>query len=386
MSRPRRLLTVGHSYAVALNRRLADEMHRTPAMPGEPPWEVTVAAPLSVRGDLRPIALEAPLAGAAPTDGVSVYGLRSPHTLSYGRATRSLVRGTAWDFVHLWQEPYTWAGYQLGRWAGATPHAHYTFQNLAKSFPTPVAWLERAAVTWSRGWVACGVTVAETLSHRPPYDRKPHAVIPTGVDLAAFAPDPAARAAVFTRLGWSSVGPPVIGYLGRFVPEKGLSLLMSAADALRSNWRMLLVGGGPMEAQLRAWRARHGDRVRVVTGVPHAGVPAYVNAFDLLAAPSLSTTRWREQLGRMLLEAFAVGVPVVGSDSGEIPHVLADAGVVVPEGDVAAWAAALGDLLDSPARRRELGALGRERCAAVFAWPVVARQTLSFFNRLLAER
>ena len=385
MTRPRRLLTVGHSYAVALNRRLADEMHRTPALPGERPWEVTVAAPLFAHGDLRPIALESPLAGAAPTVGVSVYGSRSPHTLSYGRATRELVRCTAWDFVHVWQEPYTWAGYQLGRWAGATPHAHYTFQNLTKSYPAPVAWLERAAVARSRGWVACGVTVAETLRGRPPYDRKPHAVIPPGVDLAAFAPEPAARAAILARLGWSPVGPPVIGFLGRFVPEKGLTLLMTATDALKSDWRMLFVGGGPMEPQLRAWGARHGDRVRVVTGVPHAGVPAYVNAFDLLAAPSLTTPRWREQLGRMLLEAFAVGVPVVGSDSGEIPHVLADAGVVAPEGEVAAWAAALGELLDSPARRRELGALGRERCAAAFAWPVVARQTLGFFNRLLAE-
>ncbi len=385
MTRPRRLLTVGHSYVVALNRRLADEMHRAPALPGEPPWEVTVAAPLLVRGDLRPIALEPPLDGAAPTVGVAVYGSRSPHTLSYGCATRGLIRGTAWNFVHVWQEPYTWAGHQLGSWAGATPHAHTTFQNLTKTYPLPMAWMERAAVARSRGWVASGVTVAETLRGRPPYHRKPHAVISPGVDMAAFAPNPTARATVYARLGWSPVDAPVIGFLGRFVPEKGLTLLMAAADALKSDWRMLLVGGGPMESQLRAWGARHGDRVRVVTGVPHAGVPAYVNAFDLLAAPSLTTPRWREQLGRMLLEAFAVGVPVVGSDSGEIPHVLADAGVVVPEGDVAAWAAALGALLDSPARRRELGALGRERCAAVFAWPVVARQTLSFFNRLLAE-
>jgi len=385
VSRPRRLLTIGHSYAVALNRRLADEMHRTPALPGERAWEVTVGAPLYVRGDLRPIALEPPLAGAAPTVGVALYGTRSAHTMTYGTAARELVRGTPWDFVHLWQEPYTWAGYQLGRWAGATPHAHVTYQNLAKVYPPPVRWLERAAVGRSRAWIAAGVTVAETLRGRPPYDRMPHAVIPPGVDLAAFAPDPAARAGVFARLGWSPPGPPVIGFLGRFVPEKGLAVLTQAADALRTDWRMLLVGGGPLEGPLRAWAARHGDRVRVVTGVPHAGVPTYLNAMDLLAAPSRTTPRWREQLGRMVLEAFAVGVPVVGSDSGELPHVLGTAGVVVPEGDVIAWTAALGDLLDAPARRRELAALGHARAAEVFAWPVVARQTLAFLNRLLAE-
>ena len=97
-------------------------------------------------------------------------------------------------------------------------------------------------------------------------------------------------------------------------------------------WRALWVGGGAMEGMLRDWAARHGDRVRIVTGVGHDRVPGYLNAMDLLAAPSQTTPRWKEQFGRMLLEAMAAGVPVVASDSGEIPHVVKDAGRVVPAG------------------------------------------------------
>jgi glycosyltransferase involved in cell wall biosynthesis len=65
--------------------------------------------------------------------------------------------------------------------------------------------------------------------------------------------------------------------------------------------------------------------VRIVK-VAHDEVPAYLNAMDLLCAPSLTTPSWREQLGRMVVEALACGVPVISSDSGELPFVVADAG------------------------------------------------------------
>jgi glycosyltransferase involved in cell wall biosynthesis len=177
----------------------------------------------------------------------------------------------------------------------------------------------------------------------------------------------------------------VVGFLGRFVPEKGLGLLARSLDRVGSPWRALFVGGGPMEAELRAWAARHGDRVRVCADVRHADIPEYLNAMDVLAAPSQTTRRWKEQFGRMLIEAFAAGVPVVGSDSGEVPYVIADTGVVVPEADEAEWASALGGLLDSPARRAELAARGLARARECYAWPVVARRMVAFFDTLAGQ-
>lgn len=378
----RRLLTIGHSYVVALNRRLADEMNRV--RPGE--WEVHVAAPRFMRGDLRPIPFEPGLPGAAPSTPVPAYLTGKPHLLTYGRQTRTLVRDGGWDFVYTWAEPYVWSGAQLARWAGRTPFGFLTFQNIPKRYPPPFGHLERFTVGRAAGWVAAGRTVFDTLAPRPRYGAKPGRVIPLGVDLDAFRPDPAAGAAVRRKLGWDVAGPPVIGMLGRFIPAKGFAVLRTALGRVRTPWRLLLVGGGPLEGELRAWAASDPARVAVVTGVPHADVPAYLNAMDVLAAPSQTTSRWREQLGRMLLEAFAAGVPVIGSDSGEIPHVVADAGAVVPEADPAAWAAALGDLLDSPTRRRELSERGLQRARTVYAWPIVARQTLAFFDELLAAR
>jgi glycosyltransferase involved in cell wall biosynthesis len=380
---PRRLLTVAHSYVVALNRRLAEEMARVD--PSR--WEVVAVAPRVMHGDLRRVSLEPGDPTACRVEGVPVSLSKFIHLMRYGRQLKRLMRGERWDLIHAWEEPYIYAGWQLARWAPREARLVYaTFQNIAKRYPPPFGWFERAALRRADGWVAFGRTVEETLQTRPGYSARPHQVIPPGVDTLAFRPDPDLGRATRTALGWSALGPPVVGYLGRFVPEKGLPMLTAALDAVRSPWRALFVGGGPLEAPMREWGKRHPDRVRVVTGVPHARVPDYLNAMDVLAAPSQTTPRWREQFGRMLVEAFACGVPVLGSDSGEIPHVIGDAGVGVGEADRDGWVNALGRLIDSPAERAELSRRGRERAEAHFAWPVVARRHLAFFDELMAHR
>ena len=141
-----------------------------------------------------------------------------------------------------------------------------------------------------------------------------------------------------------------------------------------------------MENRLRAWAQERPDQVRVCTGVNHDAVPHYLNAMDILCAPSQTTPAWREQFGRMLLEAFACGLPVIGSDSGEIPYVIGDAGLVVGEKDEMGWSKALAGLLESPQQRQRLAALGRERAQTHFAWPVIASQHLEFFEQILEQR
>ena len=232
------------------------------------------------------------------------------------------------------------------------------------------------------GWIAFGETVHEAQAAKPDYASRPSRVIPPGVDVIGFRPDAAARAAVRTRLGWSD-DIPVVGYLGRFVPAKGLDVLMRALDAARQPWRALFVGGGPMIAELSAFAAAHQGRVQIMTGVGHDHVPEHLNAMDLMCAPSQTTPRWREQFGRMLIEAMACGVPIVASRSGEIPHVVGDAGVIVDEADVGLWTSAIERLLGDSVLRRDLSARGLARAHEKYAWPVVARAHLAFFEELL---
>jgi glycosyltransferase involved in cell wall biosynthesis len=374
----KRLLTIGHSYVIAGNRRLAHEM----AVQGRGRWEVTAAAPERLAADLRGVTLE-PIADEACT--VGPLGVRlgsSPHLRFYDRRLRALM-SSPWDVVHVWEEPYVAACAQIA--ALAPPRARFvpaTFQNIVKTYPAPFRFFERRVVQRAAGWIAFGTTVADAQHAKPLYTSKPSRVIPPGVDVARYRPDSAARREVRTRLGWDE-SVPVAGYLGRFVPEKGLALLMRALDATPGPWRALFVGGGPMEGALNAFAGRHPGRVRVLTNVVHDAVPAHLNAMDLLCAPSQTTVRWREQFGRMLIEAMACGVPIVASDSGEIPHVVGDAAEVVAEDAVGEWTAAMASLLSDPQRRRELASRGQARAHERYAWPVVARAHLAFFEELM---
>ncbi|VTU00928.1 group 1 glycosyl transferase : Poly(Glycerol-phosphate) alpha-glucosyltransferase OS=Hyalangium minutum GN=DB31_3628 PE=4 SV=1: Glyco_trans_4_4: Glycos_transf_1 [Gemmataceae bacterium] len=382
MTRPRRLLSIAHSYVVGMNRRLAHEMARV----GGDRWEVTAVAPKYFHGanDLRPVYLTT--AGDEPCRLVptDAYLTGVLHTFVYGRRLRRVL-AEGWDLVHCWEEPYVLAGGQVAWWTPrGAPLVFRTAQSINKNYVPPFNWVERFAMGRAAGWICSGTLVARTLSARRGY-QKPMARIPLGVDVDRFRPDPRAGHALLAKLGWGA-GPPVVGYLGRFVADKGLAVLTGALDQLRTDWRAMFVGAGPMEPFLRAWAAKHGDRVRLCTDVPHDRVPAYLSAMAILCAPSQTMPNWKEQFGRMVVESFATGVPFIGSDSGEIPFVVGDTGVIVGEKDVGGWADAIGALLADRGRARALAEAGVERAHNEFAWSIVARRHLDFFEGLLHSR
>src|SRR5262249_48707787 len=107
--------------------------------------------------------------------------------------------------------------------------------------------------------------------------------------------------------------PFTVGFVGRLVPEKGLGLLLDAVGGLRPPWRLVVVGSGPQreEYERRARALGIGDRVEFRGQVPSTEMPGVLRSFDALAGPSLTLPNWKEQFGRMLVEAMACEVPVV---------------------------------------------------------------------------
>lgn len=307
-----------------------------------------------------------------------------PHLRMYGRGLGRLL-SQPWDVVHCWEEPYVAAAAQIARRVpAAAQFVPATFQNIAKRYPVPVRMMERRVMARADGWIAFGETVYETLRDRPGYASKPGRIINPGVDICAFRPDSEARRHTRERLGWT-LEEAVVGFTGRFVEEKGIDTLLSAFSQSTPSWNLLVVGGGALGGEIEAVRREHPTRVRVVTDVSHDDVPDYLNAMDLLCAPSRTTAGWREQFGRMLIEAMACGVPVIAGDSGEIPHVLGGAGVLIPTDDPALWRREIDRLVDEPSTRAELAARGLERVRSKFAWSTVARAHLDFFEELPAR-
>jgi glycosyltransferase involved in cell wall biosynthesis len=99
--------------------------------------------------------------------------------------------------------------------------------------------------------------------------------------------------------------------------------------------------------------------------------------------PSLTRGNWKEQFGRVIVEAMACGVPVIGSSSGAIPDVIGDAGLIVPEGDVRALADGLRRLMHDPDLRRRMGGQGRQRVLARYTQAQVAAQTVAVYRQML---
>ncbi len=130
----------------------------------------------------------------------------------------------------------------------------------------------------------------------------------------------------------------VIGYAGRLVPEKGVHVLLAACARLRPGaWSLRNPGRRARASCARGTRRASWalpSRCGSWAASPPPRRPAITGRLDILVLPSLSRPNWVEQFGRVLIEAMACGVAVVGSASGEIPWVIGDAGVLFPEGDV----------------------------------------------------
>ncbi len=161
----------------------------------------------------------------------------------------------------------------------------------------------------------------------------------------------------------------VVGFAGRIVEEKGWRVLVEALGTLPDDVKLAVAGDGP---DLGALVGALPGRVHSAGLLPKDELWGFYAALDCLAVPSLTTPRWKEQLGGTLLDGLASGVPVVASASGGLPDAMGDAGVLVPEGDAAALADALRRLRDDPALRARLARAGRERFRSEFAIPAYA--------------
>jgi glycosyltransferase involved in cell wall biosynthesis len=286
------------------------------------------------------------------------------------------------DVLHVEVEPWSLAAAQLVRAAGDAPVVLFTWENLEGPRRLASRVVERWVLRRVAHVIAGNVGArARVLRRGVPASRV--SVLPQlGLELARYATGNASRARAAGAP--KSAGAPVVGFLGRVVPEKGIDVLVDALASLDA--RLLVVGDGVARAELQArtvgWPA---GKATFVGGVSDAAVPDYLACMDALVLPSRTTTGWAEQFGHVLIEAMAAGVPVVGSSSGAIPEVIGEAGVVFPEGDVTALRVQLTALLADAELRKRLVALGRARVERLYTNDRIARAQREIYRAVLAE-
>jgi glycosyltransferase involved in cell wall biosynthesis len=179
-----------------------------------------------------------------------------------------------------------------------------------------------------------------------------------------------------------------LGYVGRLVPEKGLDDVLTALHRCRVPAELALLGNGPEKARLAARAAALGLQNRVQWFEPRdpAGVAEFISGLDALVLMSRTTRTWKEQFGRVIMEAHACGVPVIGSSSGSIPWMVGQGGWIVGEGDAPALAELLERLAGAPEEVMAAGETGRREAESRFSTESVASSLRRAWFRAAAIR
>ncbi len=201
-----------------------------------------------------------------------------------------------------------------------------------------------------------------------------------GVDPEFFAPS--------IKSGTDNTSTFKIGFLGRLAHSKGIDLIFRAVAQLSNNSinsQIILCGSGSEEAALRklAENLQISDRIVWRGAVPHHQVPTELSQFDVLVLPSRSIPTWKEQFGHVLIEAMSMGIPVIGSNSGEIPNVIGRSDLVFPEEDHSALADILVRLINDAEWRQETARYGMARVQQFYTHEQIAHRLISLWQTIL---
>ncbi len=298
-----------------------------------------------------------------------------PHRALYRTWTFSL-RAVQPHIIHAEEEPDSLAALQIALarrlFAPQVKLILHTWQNVNRPKRWYV-WLVTRISLREADAILCANQEAIRVLREMGYKGPAEVIPPIGVDTCVFRP-------LERRLDPTTFR---VAYAGRFVPEKGLDTLLEAVARLGSGVELWLIGDGPQRTVLQSLAQGLGisDRIRWIPPVSPEQMPELLAQVNVVVLPSRTTPVWKEQFGRILGEAMACGVPVVGSDSGAIPEVIGDAGLIFPEEDAEALAACLDRLRRSPGLQAELTTRGLAR-ARLYGQETIADLTLAFYQRI----
>lgn len=387
-----KILVASHTYIVDLN---CEKLRALASLDSD--VEVTVVVPQRWRpgGVQKDIVEPQPRQeGSFHIVPVSNFSQNNQGMLCFGTDIVSLLRQFRPNVIQVEQGSKSLAYVELitlNRLLGlGAKNVFFTWWNLPYDLKFPVSLLESYNLRHTDGLIVGNQDGADILRDRG--YQGPAIVMPQlGVDETLFKPQP--QPELRAQLG---IQPEefVVGFVGRFVPEKGLITLCQALAQIQDRpWKWLMLGRGPLKADLTQAAEEAGirDRIVWVESVAHDEVPNYINAMDTLVLPSetdltefktMTSVGWKEQFGHVIIEAMACQVPVIGSDSGEIPHVIQDAGLVFPEKKAAALRDVLLKLMDQPDVAADYGLRGYHRAMTHYTNLALAKQQLQFYQSL----
>ncbi|MFX1555482.1 MAG: glycosyltransferase family 4 protein, partial [Promethearchaeota archaeon] len=288
------------------------------------------------------------------------------------------------DIVELWEEPFSAVAAHTIFWTKRiVPNAKIIFfsaQNVLKRYPFPFSALEKYTYKNAAHAFLVNEEVSDIVRRKG--FKKESTVLPLGVDTDFFCKKD--TSSLRKNLALRDF---VIGFIGKIDKQKGIFDLIKAASEINERIELLIIGNGELrgEAEQFVTSLGLGQKTVLMDAVPHSHVPHYLNCMDALVFPSVSLPNVREQFGRVIIEGMACEVPVIGSDSGEIPVTIGEAGLIFKEGDVADLKDKIEVLIKNRSLRALLAGKGRKRALDKFSWKVIAKKQHQVYTELMSR-
>jgi len=363
------LLVVSHACVTPINQAFFAAVERISG------WQLTLVTPSRWKSEYGVRVASRWPEFEGELRSIPVWGSGNVPLHVYRTFFLSLLREVDPAAIYVHHEPYGLATAQVyiaNRMSVDRPIGFFTWQNIAKQYPVPFRQMEQMVFRQSHFAISGSESACAVLEEKG-YGG-PAAIIPAGID-----PDQFTDVNRVDRPPDLPEASCLIGFVGRITEEKGLKTLIEALSHVRElPWHLVLIGTGDLAERLKNKARRLGldERLTFLGYVPHEDVPSYLAHLDLVVLPSETQPNWKEQFGRILIEAMACGTPVLGSDSGEIPNVIrtTGGGRVFAEQDVADCAAQLRVLIQRPALRDELSETGQSHVYENFTHEALARK------------
>jgi glycosyltransferase involved in cell wall biosynthesis len=372
----KKILVLSHAGVLEVNRAVFQELARFFEV------DVTMVVPREWKGDLISDLRFEPREGDRSLRVVPLPVAFSGNgsLFFYRSSLRHVLAGWEPDLVFLDEEPWSLAALQTFLEFPRATTWFFTKENLDKTIPWPFSSLRQWVYRRAAGAFAVSDEVEQVLrfnGFRASIQRLHHSYDPALFNVRP----PEERQRIRDEFGIPR-NAVVIGYFGRLTIEKGLldltnALQLVARESELPPWFFCCVGAGTAEqATKQALMSLSPSQYLMLGAVSHDRVGSLLSAIDVLVLPSRTTSRWKEQFGRILVEAMACGAAVVGSDSGEIPHLIrrSGGGLVFREGQVSELAACLVRLLKDPVLLEQHRAEGRGHVEQTLTHATVARE------------
>ncbi len=353
-----RLLVVSHACVTPVNQLLFVALEEE-----YPQLEITVLVPGNWKNEYTgknwDIQLHPRFKGRLVKLPVWISGHISLHF--YRRDLEDLLDQFRPNWIYLDEEPWAVVTQQVARINMSrykAPFLFHTNQNINKKYPWPFSTFEQWVYRHASHALPVGEEAAQVLRDKG-YEN-PSTVFPYGIDETVYKPLDAEAQSL--RQQYHCTERFIFGFLGRLAEEKGVNHLIDAFYQLRNKNSVLsslwIIGSGPESERLKQQAHSLGlaaPDIQFIDNVRHEEAPRYLSAFDVCVMPSLTRPFWKEQFGRVIIEALACKTAIIGSDSGEIPHLIGKlhGGLVFPEGDTPALAEKMAQFLMNPQQLKQ---------------------------------